>query len=234
MGLRFARPDRRGGCRYVNRAVPATLPPLRSCPRCWLYHVPVHSLAERVLGHLRRQELLRAGERFGVAVSGGIDSVALLRLLLELRPELGIVLSVVNFNHKLRGAESDADQEFVAGLAREHGLEFYAACGNAAQLAAEQHSGLEAAARELRYGFFRELLSSGQGDEIDLSQQFSQAALNKIATGHTLDDQAETVLLRLIRGTGLRGLGGIHSRISVEDEDGAHHGEIVRPLLRMA
>jgi len=63
----------------------------------------VHSLAERVLGHIRRQELLRAGDRVGVAVSGGIDSVALLRLLLELRGELGIVLSVVHFNHQLRG-----------------------------------------------------------------------------------------------------------------------------------
>ncbi len=76
------------------------------------------------IGHTKREELLRAGDRVGVAVSGGIDSVALLRLLIELRHELGIVLSVVHFNHKLRGAESDADQEFVENLAREHGLEF--------------------------------------------------------------------------------------------------------------
>ena len=82
----------------------------------------VHSLAQRVLDHIRREELLKAGKRVGVAVSGGIDSVALLRLLLELRRELGVVLSVVHFNHKLRGVESDADQEFVAGLAREHDL----------------------------------------------------------------------------------------------------------------
>ena len=81
------------------------------------YHVPVQSLAQRVLSHIRRQELLRAGDRVGVAVSGGIDSVALLRLLLELRRELGIVLSVVHFNHKLRGAESDADR----GIRRESG-----------------------------------------------------------------------------------------------------------------
>src|SRR5580693_1545182 len=126
-----------------------------------MYHVSVHELAERVLGHIRREELLRAGDRVGVAVSGGIDSVALLRLLVELRHELGIVLSVVHFNHKLRGAESDADQEFVAGLARGHGLEFYCASGDAGELAAEEHSGVEAAARELRYGFFRELLGSG-------------------------------------------------------------------------
>jgi len=216
----------------------------------------VHELAERVLAHIRREELLRAGDRIGVAVSGGIDSVALLRLLIELRQELGIVLSVVHFNHRLRGAESEADQEFVAGLAREYGLEFHAASGDAAQLAAEEHSGLEAAARELRYGFFSGLLGGEDGGEVGIEQDspqglkpeslvqlngtagavpFPNPPLSKIATGHTLDDQAETVLMRLIRGTGLRGLGGIHPRIileqTVEHEDGRHHGEIVRPLL---
>jgi len=220
-----------------------------------------------VLGHIRREELLRAGDRVGVAVSGGIDSVALLRLLIELRHELGIVLSVVHFNHRLRGTESDTDFEFVAGLAREHRLEFYAASGDAAQLAAEEHSGLEAAARELRYGFFRLLLGSAEVDEIEsefpqglkpessatpvgtaeavpfpisIAHSASPAAptqsgpailLNKVATGHTLDDQAETVLMRVIRGTGLRGLGGIYPRIVVEREDEDGHGEIVRPLL---
>src|SRR5271169_4826247 len=129
-----------------------------------MYHVSVHELAERVLGHIRREELLRAGDRVGAAVSGGIDSVALLRLLIELRHELGIVLSVVHFNHGLRGAESQADQEFVRGLARKHGLGFYSASGAVAQLAAEEGSGLESAARELRYGFFRSLL--GSADEI--------------------------------------------------------------------
>jgi len=254
------------------------------------YHVSVHSLAHRVLLHIRRQELLHPGDRIGVAVSGGIDSVALLRLLLELRQELGIVLSVVHFNHKLRGEESEADQEFVAGLARQHGLEFYAASGDVAQLAAEEHSGLEAAARELRYGFFRELLGEdGSGDSSNsgakaqnselihrstgsaappkgtpqglkpdslvnlngtaeavpfpilaaaktesfpnLSSHASRTLLDKIATGHTLNDQAETVLMRLIRGTGLRGLGGIYPRVFVEDDDGEGCGEIIRPLL---
>ena len=211
------------------------------------------------MGHIRREELLRAGDRVGVAVSGGIDSVALLRLLLELRHELGIVLSVVHFNHKLRGAESDADQEFVAGLAREHGLEFHAASGDVGRRAAEEHSGVEAAAREMRYGFFGELLGSDDsaiepGDPQGLkrespvelngtaeavpfpnllrpSDEAPPQILNKIVTGHTLDDQAETVLMRVIRGTGLRGLGGIYPRIVVEHEDGEGHGEIVRPLL---
>jgi tRNA(Ile)-lysidine synthase len=248
----------------------------------------VHSLAERVLAHIRREELLRAGDRVGVAVSGGIDSVALLRLLIELRQELGIVLSVVHFNHKLRGAESDADREFVARLALEHGLEFFCDSGDVTQLAAEEHYGLEAAAREMRYGFFRSLLGSDEGDEtldfpepppvalsttgaeaqdresayrsagsaappksaktqglkpfseltpngtaeaVPFQRQNQESAWSKIATGHTLDDQAETVLMRLIRGTGLRGLGGIYPRIVVEHDDREGHGEIVRPLL---
>jgi tRNA(Ile)-lysidine synthase len=189
------------------------------------YHVSVHSLAQRVLSHIQRLELLKAGDRVGAAVSGGIDSVALLRLLLELRSELGIVLSVVHFNHKLRGAESDADQEFVTALARAHSLEFFCDSDDVAQHAAEEHTSLEAAARELRYGFFRYLLAD------------SESHLSKVLTGHTLDDQAETVLMRVIRGTGLTGLGGIHPRIQVEGGELEEYGdvevcgEIVRPLL---
>src|SRR5580658_10189719 len=195
-----------------------------------MYHVSVHELAERVLGHVRGEELLRAGDRVGVAVSGGIDSVALLRLLIELRHELGIVLSVVHFNHKLRAAESDADQEFVAELAREHGLEFHTESGDVAGLANERHSGVEAAARELRYASFRRLLGCDEAAAAETSYPSPANFLTKIATGHTLDDQAETVLMRVVRGTGLRGLGGIHPRILVEHDDDEGHGEIVRPL----
>jgi tRNA(Ile)-lysidine synthase len=199
-----------------------------------MYHISVHELAERVAVNIRREELLRPGDRVGVAVSGGIDSVALLRLLLELRHELGIVLSLVHFNHKLRGAESEADREFVASLAREHGLEFYSESGDVAQLAAEEHSGVEAPARELRYGFFSKLLGSNKpqgSDDSSKTTGSSPVVLNKIATAHTLDDQAETVLMRLMRGTGLKGLGGIYPRIVVEHENGDGQGEIVRPLL---
>ena len=224
------------------------------------YHVAVQSLAERVFFHIRREELLRAGDRVGVAVSGGIDSVALLRLLIELRSELGVVLSVVHFNHKLRGAESDADEQFVARLAREHDLEFRVDSEDVAQHAADEHVSLETAAREARYGFFRHLLAGGcasgpQGlkpqpeagpDGTAEAVPFHETpdstaepvpfpnpthSLDKIATGHTLDDQAETVLMRIIRGAGLRGLGGIHPRIFVEDDDGNVSGEIIRPLL---
>ncbi len=83
-----------------------------------MYYVAVRTLPQSVLDYVRREELLRAGDRLGLAVSGGADSVALLRIMLELREELGIVLSVVHFNHKLRGAEAEADAEFVAQLAR--------------------------------------------------------------------------------------------------------------------
>ncbi len=235
---------------------------MRHSPHEWCGTIiPVHPLAQRVLSHIGRQELLTAGDRVGVAVSGGIDSVALLRVLLELRGELGIVVSVVHFNHKLRGAESDADERFVASLAREHDLEFYCDSDDVAGHAREQGVSLETAARELRYGFFRHLIRehspagpqglkpaskaglNGTAEAVPLHEPSSlrsasgashhgaPARLDKIVTGHTLDDQAETVLMRLIRGAGLKGLGGIYPRITVEDDDGEVCGEIVRPLL---
>ncbi|HYW40813.1 MAG TPA: tRNA lysidine(34) synthetase TilS [Terriglobales bacterium] len=177
----------------------------------------MQGLAERLLQTIRKQESIRAGDRLAVAVSGGADSVALLCLLLELRAELGIVLSVAHVNHKLRGEESDEDERFVANLARQHGLELHVCEAPVdGSHSSEIGSGIEAAARELRYGFFRQLAREGR--------------VAKIATAHTLDDQAETVLLRIFRGTGIRGLSGIHPRI-VFEEQGRAFGELVRPLL---
>ena len=181
----------------------------------------MHGLTERLLKTIRKRQSIRAGDRLAVAVSGGADSVALLCLLLELRAELGIVLSVAHVNHKLRGEEADEDERFVAKLARQHGLELHAceAPVNGKRSSGKSSgvtSGIEAAARELRYGFFRQLAREGR--------------VTKIATAHTLDDQAETVLLRIFRGTGIRGLSGIHPRI-VFEEQGHAFGELVRPLL---
>jgi tRNA(Ile)-lysidine synthase len=201
-----------------------------------LYYGSVHELARKVLGYVRQRELLQAGERVGVAVSGGTDSVALLRLLLELRRELGIVLSVVHYDHKLRGAESDADAQFVGRLAHEHKLPLHLGSGEVARHASETHLSVETAARELRYAFFAELMDRSSTEE-DLpkyarlpgrersSRRDPKTPLDKIATGHTLDDQAETVLMRVIRGTGMTGLGGIQPRLELKS------GEIVRPLL---
>ncbi len=169
---------------------------------------------------IRKQGSIRAGDRLAAAVSGGADSVALLRLLLALRSELGIVLSVAHVNHKLRGEESEADEQFVANLAQQHGLELHRCHapldGNPPIQRSEVISGIEARARELRYDFFRELARHGE--------------VTKIATAHTLDDQAETVMLRIFRGTGIRGLAGIHPQIAFQ-ENGKVFGEIVRPLL---
>jgi tRNA(Ile)-lysidine synthase len=194
----------------------------------------VHPLAKRLLDEIQGKELVHAGDRLGAAVSGGIDSIALLRLLLEVRADLGFVLSVVHFHHRLRGPESDADQEFVATLAREHGLEFFTDSDDVARHAAQERLSLEAAARELRYGFFRTLFEPGHGSlhsDPKAAADNSRPLLAKIATAHTLDDQAETVLMRVIRGSGPAGLAGIHTRLEVENDGGEICGEIVRPLL---
>ena len=86
----------------------------------------MHKLAQCVLVYIRKRELLSPGDRLGIAVSGGADSVALLRLMLELRDEMGVVLSVVHLNHKLRGVDSEGDEQFVRDLAKAHGLEIIA------------------------------------------------------------------------------------------------------------
>jgi tRNA(Ile)-lysidine synthase len=183
----------------------------------------VHVLAERLLNTIRKHSSIRAGDRLATAVSGGADSIALLLLLLELRSELGIVLSVAHVNHKLRNQESDEDASFVAQLAKQHDLELHfeeapVPRKNKSEISAEVLSGIEAAARDLRYAFFRRLARSGR--------------VTKIATAHTLDDQAETLLLRIFRGTGIRGLAGIHPQITfVDNTDRRPYGELVRPLL---
>ncbi|MGB9074240.1 MAG: tRNA lysidine(34) synthetase TilS [Terriglobales bacterium] len=173
----------------------------------------MHELSARLLKTIRGQELIRPGDRVAVAVSGGADSVALLRLLVEIRAELGILLSVAHVNHKLRGEESDEDERFVAELARQLGLELHS---TVAPLEPARESGTEAAARHLRYDFFCQLARAKRA--------------SKIATAHTLDDQSETVLLRILRGTGLRGLSGIHPRFILKQQ-GQVFGEVVRPLL---
>jgi tRNA(Ile)-lysidine synthase len=163
---------------------------------------------------------MRAGDRVAVAVSGGADSLALLRVLLELRDELGVVVSLAHFNHHLREEASDADQAFAADLSRQHGLEFFVGNGDVRDHALQCRQTLEAAARQLRYSWFIALAKS--------------KSLNAIATGHTLDDQAETVLMKFLRGAGTRGLAGIYP--ALECGEGMISGaearmRIVRPLL---
>lgn len=169
----------------------------------------MNSLAEPVRKTVTRYQMLRPGDRIAVAVSGGADSVALLRLMDELRGELGVTLCVVHFNHQLRGADSDADEEFVAALARDRGLEVIVDRQNVAAAAQNYHWNLEDAARRLRYNFFEEIMARGTA--------------TRVATAHTADDQAETALTRMIRGTGLTGLASIYPV----------RGNIIRPLLEV-
>src|SRR5437763_2175965 len=165
-------------------------------------------LVRSLLACMQSEELLRPGDRVGVAVSGGADSVSLLLLLLELRKKLGIVLSVVHFNHKLRGKASEGDEQFVAKLAAKHRLAFEVERTDVAAIAKRQKTNLEDAGRRARYEFFATLVESGH--------------LDKVAVAHSADDQAETVLAHVLRGTGLTGLGGIHPIA----------GPVVRPLLQ--
>ena len=149
--------------------------------------------------------------RLVVGVSGGADSVALLRALHARSGELGLVLSVAHLHHGLRGAEADADLEFVRMLADALGLVLHEARVDAGAEAAEAHESIEEAARRLRYGWFRELMSVGLVDAV--------------ATAHTRDDQAETVCAKFLRGAWTEGLSGIHPVVEFAER------RIVRPLL---
>lgn len=165
--------------------------------------------------------LLKPGLRLAIAVSGGADSVALLRALVEQNTqkgrELGLVLHVAHLHHGLRGEEADADLEFVRALATQLGLPFHEArVETAAEARPDSASGkptetIEEAARRLRYAWFRTLLS--------------KTPLDAVATAHTLDDQAETVLAKFLRGAWTEGLAGISPRLETPE------GLIVRPLL---
>ena len=165
----------------------------------------------RVAGLPIDTSLLKPGMRLGVGVSGGADSVALLRALHGRGAELGLVLHVAHLHHGLRGAEADADLEFVRELAAGLELPFREARVETAREARKNGESIEEAARRLRYAWFRKLMAETQ--------------LNAIATAHTRDDQAETVLGKFLRGAWTQGLSGIAPELDCPE------GRIVRPLL---
>lgn len=165
-------------------------------------------LPEWVLTYARREGWFAAGDRVLVAVSGGPDSVALLHLLVRLAPELRLDLGVAHFDHGLRGEDSRADADFVAGLARRLGLPCHQGCAQVRDAARREQVSLQMAARKLRLQFLQET-RHGHG-------------YDKLALGHTADDQVELFWLRLLRGAGLEGLKGMWP---------ATPGGLVRPLL---
>jgi tRNA(Ile)-lysidine synthase len=164
---------------------------------------------QQALEVIRRSHTISPGARIGVAVSAGADSVALLRILEGLADELGITLIVAHLNHSLRAADSVADAAFVENLARERKLRFVERVEDVAAVAKQEGWNLEDTGRRLRRRFFGQLVEEDIAD--------------KIAVAHTADDQAETLLAHLMRGTGMTGLGGIHPVA----------GPVVRPLLEM-
>ncbi len=168
-----------------------------------------HTFLRQCEEFLRTEGLLRHGERVIVAVSGGIDSMVLLDVLVSLREKFRLELIVGHVNHSLRGRESDGDQEFVEGSAKQYGVRCIVARIATKEYAGAMKVSIQDAARELRYAFLKELHHSAGADWI--------------ATAHHADDNAETLLLHFVRGTGLQGLRGILPKR--EDES------IIRPLL---
>lgn len=169
---------------------------------------PPEALAGRVLDTCRRWDMLPRGGLVLCAVSGGRDSMALLHLLRGLAGEEGFSLAAAHFNHQLRPT-ADRDEAFVLSQCRALGVPCYTGCGDVAAAARETGRSLEDAARQMRYAF--------------LERTADQVGAARIATAHHRQDNAETLLLNLTRGAGLRGLAGIPPV----------RGRVVRPLLEV-
>ena len=167
------------------------------------------NLYQRVRDTIDRHAMIRPGDRIGIGVSGGADSVAMLRIFAELRSQLGIAVVVLHFHHQLRGTEADEDECFVKAQAEKFHFDFESGRADVAGEAKREGWNLEDAARRLRYQYFASMAEA--------------RSLNRVAVAHTAEDQAETVLSHLLRGTGLTGLAGIYPVA----------GLIVRPLLEL-
>ncbi|MBN1692485.1 MAG: tRNA lysidine(34) synthetase TilS [Dehalococcoidales bacterium] len=172
-------------------------------------------LEQKVLAYIREKKLVSPGEKLMVAVSGGADSVCLLYVLAGLRQELGIDLHIAHLNHELRGKESEADARYVAGLAKRLGIPATVESRDVKVYQKRHRLSMEEAARELRYDFFFNVAK--------------EAGARKVAVGHTADDHIETLLMHLIRGSGMNGLRGLVPATNLKVSGGRL--SVTRPLL---
>jgi tRNA(Ile)-lysidine synthase len=176
----------------------------------------LHPLEAHILRAIRQQHLISPAETVVVAVSGGVDSLALLHILHRLAPRLGCTLHVATLDHGLRGQAGADDAAFVAAEAERLGLPCSVGRDDVPALMQTDRLGVETAARRARYTF--------------LAQTAQTVGARLVATAHHADDQAETILMRLIRGTALRGLAGMRVSAPLPEVD-APALRLIRPLL---
>jgi tRNA(Ile)-lysidine synthase len=169
---------------------------------------------DKIKSTIEKYHMLERHDRILVAVSGGPDSVTLLHVLHAIKREYMIDILIAHLDHKFRGKESEADRKFCEGLAKKYNLQIVSEEIDVPKIAKEKGISPEEAARFERYDFFK--------------RTAKDRGIKKIAVGHTRDDQAETVLMRIIRGAGMSGLGGIHP---VKD---IHGFKIIRPLIEVS
>ncbi len=163
---------------------------------------------EKVLSTINKHKLIEDGDKIVLGLSGGPDSVCLLHILNRLKEQMNIDIYAAHLNHQIRGIEAQKDALYVSKLCDEMGITFFVKSINVPKYCSDKGLSIEEGARKLRYEMF---------DEI---KQKTRA--NKIAVGHNLNDQAETILMRIMRGTGLQGLRGIEY---------IREGGIIRPIL---
>ena len=165
-------------------------------------------MCKKVLSYIKDNKLIKSGDKILVALSGGPDSMCLLNILFELKEQLNIDIAAAHLNHLIRGEDAFKDEEYVINTCNNMGIKCFMRRVDINGYAKEHKLSSEMAGRNVRYDFF---------DEIAEKEGF-----NKVATAHNANDQAETILFRLMRGTGLEGLGGIKA---------SRDNKIIRPIL---
>lgn len=167
-------------------------------------------IREKFIKFIEENNLIKKGEGVVVGLSGGPDSVCLLHMLCSIKEELNLKIAAAHINHMLRGDEANKDEEYAKELCGKLGVEFYCSRVDINSYGKDKGLSSETAGREVRYGFFNEVMKKLEFD--------------KVATAHNANDQAETILMRIMRGTGLEGLAGIPVK---------RNNKYIRPILFM-